>query len=75
MAGTWQSSDPTSLPICTWSYDLRAGLLRVTRGTVMHEFECPAGNGMKTESERRQILPHLALTYARNIKLPAQRYR
>jgi hypothetical protein len=73
LAGTWQCADRTLVPICTWSYDQPAGLLRVTRGAVMREFECHAGTGMKTEAERRQILPHLALTYARNINVPGER--
>ena len=73
LAGAWRCADRTLIPICTWTYDLPAGLLRVTRGRVMCEFECPAGNGMKTDDQRRQILPHLALVYSRNIKRPGER--
>jgi hypothetical protein len=73
LAGTWLGADRTLVPICTWSYDQTAGLLRVIRGVVMREFECRAGNGMKTEAERRLILPHLALTYARNFDVSCER--
>jgi hypothetical protein len=69
LAGSWQCADRTLFPICIWSYDRLAGLLRVTRGAEVREFECRVGMGIKTEAERRQILPHLALTYARNIKV------
>ena len=70
LAGTWRSTDRIMFPICSWIYDLPEGLLSVTRGRTVRVFDCPATKEMKTDGERRSILPHLALTYARSIKQP-----